>query len=56
MTHIPSRFKGTKSHIAPNLPSANSPFTSEHQMNDAVPIAKRLIRVSKIVPAICENR
>jgi hypothetical protein len=45
VTHIPSRFQRAKSHITPNLPSAYSLFAGEHQVNDAIPVAKRLIRV-----------
>src|ERR1700730_4570704 len=45
VTHIPSRFQGTEAHITPNLASAYSLFAGEHQMNDAIPIAKRLVSV-----------
>ena len=45
MTHIPSGLQRTKAHIAPNLASAYSFFAGEHQMNDAIPIAERFIRV-----------
>jgi hypothetical protein len=47
VTHIPSRFQGTKSHVTPDLARAYSLFAGEHQMNDAIPIAKRLIGILK---------
>jgi hypothetical protein len=45
MAHIPSSFKRSETHITPNLASTYSLFASEHQMNDAVPIAERFIGV-----------
>jgi len=50
VTHIPSGFKRTEPHITPNLASANSLFAGEHQMNDAIPIAERLIGVFEDCP------
>jgi hypothetical protein len=54
MTHIPSRFQGTEPHITPNLASAYSLFACEHQMNNTIPIAKRLIGVLEY--RACEMR
>jgi len=45
VAHIPSRIQGTEAHITPNLPSAHPLLASEHQMNDAIPIAERFISV-----------
>jgi hypothetical protein len=45
MAHIPRGFQRTKTHIAPNLPSAHAFLAGEHQMNDTVPIAERLVGV-----------
>jgi hypothetical protein len=58
MTHIPSSFQRTEPHITPNLASTYSLFAGEHQMNDAIPIAERLIgvfenRASKMGETIC---
>src|ERR1700730_2074968 len=50
VTHIPSRFQGAKSHIMPNLAGAYSLFASEHQMNNAIPVAERLISVFEDCP------
>jgi hypothetical protein len=45
VAHIPGCFQRTEAHITPNLASAYPLFASQHQMNNAEPIAKRLIRV-----------
>src|SRR5207253_10648494 len=50
MAHIPSRFQRTKSHIAPNLPSTHTLLASEHQMDNAIPIAQRLLGIFKYGP------
>jgi hypothetical protein len=60
MAHIPSRFQGAETHITPNLASAYSLYTGEHQMNNAVPIAQRLIsvfenRARKVGETICAS-
>jgi len=45
MTHEPSGFIGTKTHVAMYLPRANALLASQHEVNNTEPIAKRFIRV-----------
>jgi hypothetical protein len=45
VTHIPSRFQRTKPHITPNLASTYSFLAGKHQVNDAIPIAERLVGI-----------
>jgi hypothetical protein len=45
VAHIPSGFQRPETHIAPNLPSTYALLAGKHQMNDAIPIAERLIRI-----------
>jgi hypothetical protein len=47
MAHEPSGFVRTEAHIAHDLQRAHALLASEHQMNDAIPVAKRLIGVLK---------
>ncbi len=43
--HIPSRFKRTKAHVAPQLPRADAFLAGHHQMRDFEPISQRLVRI-----------
>jgi len=45
MAHEPSGFVRTEPHVTIKLQSAHTFLASEHQMNDAIPITKRLIGV-----------
>jgi hypothetical protein len=45
MAHEPSGFIGTETHVAIDLQSAHAFLANEHKMDDAIPFAKRLIRV-----------
>jgi hypothetical protein len=45
VAHAPRSFVGTEAHEAENLKGAHSFLTGEHEMNDAEPIAERLVRV-----------
>ncbi len=45
VAHIPSGIQRPETHIAPNLPSTYALLAGKHQMNDAIPIAERLIRI-----------
>jgi len=45
VAHEPRGFQRTETHISPNLPSAHSFLTNEHEVDDAIPIAQRLIGV-----------
>jgi hypothetical protein len=47
VTHIPGGFERTKAHVTPNLASTYSFLASQHQMDNAIPVAKRLIGVLK---------
>jgi hypothetical protein len=47
VSHVPSGFVRAETHVAINLKGAYSLLASEHQVNDAKPIAERLIRVLK---------
>ena len=47
MTHGPCGFVGSKTHEAHDLKRAHSFFAGQHEVDDAKPIAKRLIRVFK---------
>jgi hypothetical protein len=45
VAHIPSGFQRPETHIAPNLPSTYALLAGKHQMNDAIPIEERLVRI-----------
>jgi hypothetical protein len=45
MTHEPRGFVRTKSHVALNLQRAHSLFAGEHKVDNAEPLAERLVRV-----------
>jgi hypothetical protein len=45
MAHEPSGFVGTEAHITIKLQSAHAFLANAHQVDDAIPVAKRLIRV-----------
>jgi hypothetical protein len=45
MAHEPSGFIGTETHVTIKLQSAHAFLANEHQMNDAIPIAQRFVRV-----------
>jgi hypothetical protein len=45
MAHVPSRFIAPKAHVAVNLKGTHSLLAREHQVNDAEPLAERLIGV-----------
>ena len=47
MAHRPCGFIGTEPHIAHDLQSAHALFASQHKVNDAEPLAKRLVSVLK---------
>ena len=54
MAHEPSGFIGTEAHIAVYLPRANAFLASQHEVDNAKPIAERLIRVFENRP--CDMR
>jgi hypothetical protein len=45
VAHEPSGFIGTEAHITIELQSAHAFLADEHEMNDAIPLAQRLVRV-----------
>jgi hypothetical protein len=45
VTHFPRGLIGTKAHVSIDLKRAHPLLANEHQMNDAIPFAKRLIGV-----------
>jgi hypothetical protein len=45
VTHFPRGLVGTKAHVSIDLKRAHSLLANEHQMNDAIPFAKRLVGV-----------
>lgn len=45
VTHIPSCFVGTESHVAANLQGAHTLLARQHQVRDLEPVKKRFIRV-----------
>jgi hypothetical protein len=45
MAHEPSGFIGTEAHVTIKLQSAHAFLANEHKVNDAIPIAKRLVGV-----------
>jgi hypothetical protein len=47
VAHEPSGFIGTEPHVAIKLQSAHAFLANEHQVDDAIPIAKRLIGIFK---------
>jgi hypothetical protein len=47
VTHFPSGFIGTEPHVPINLKCAYSLFAGKHQVNDAIPVAERFVRVLK---------
>jgi hypothetical protein len=47
MAHEPRGFVRSEAHIAIDLQSAHAFLANEHQMNDAIPFAKRLVSVLK---------
>lgn len=51
MAHRPCGFERAEAHVAPYLPSADSLLRSQHQVNDAEPLAKIDLRVLKDCPS-----
>src|ERR1700730_17121083 len=47
VTHGPRRFIRAEAHIAFNLQRAHAFLANEHKMDDAIPVAQRLVRVLK---------
>jgi hypothetical protein len=47
VAHEPSGFVGTEAHVAHNLQGAHPLLAGEHQVDDAIPFAKRLVGILK---------
>ena len=47
MAHEPSSFIGAEAHVSKDLERAHSFFADQHQVNDAIPVFQRLVRVLK---------
>jgi hypothetical protein len=47
MCHVPSGLERAETHVAPNLAGTDALLAGQHQVDDAEPVAQRLIRVFK---------
>jgi hypothetical protein len=45
MAHEPSSLIGAEAHIPEDLQCAHALFADKHQVNNAIPVTKRLVRV-----------
>ena len=50
VAHGPSRLIRAEAHIAPNLRSAHSLLTGQHEMDDAIPVSEWYLRILKDRP------